>query len=733
MRRPTAPQALLILAGLLAPVFGGYVSSDQTRLDPSAFLGDLGAGQAPVLQHALLALPVFAALVCLLVGRRVQQIPHPYVAMALVFFVGGLAPAVAASSYRAVSVNVWVEWAAYAVAFLACVSGLGRRVGPLALLGAVFAGTAWIAREGALEYLDMRRIDPSWRVFCNWSNPNAAAEMLVLGFFCALGLPSLKERSANLLLGLGVAVGGGLVLGALLLTGSKGGAILALPTGLVVFGLVGGRRHPAMFALAVVVLGLTAVGFLKSLPLLGIGAAAAFVAAALWPQKAALGRMGAAFAFAAMMLLFFSSTTPGAVKTTSASRMSAAADTQDQSSTFRLNLWKSAASLAKERPITGWGLGSYRFESARPGLATATVFAHNSYLQLAAEAGLGALTLFFAFLALWARRALRGSSRLPDAQRLPFAAAVGGVAAILAHCLVDSDLSYFGLGLVFALVLGAATLLAADAVAPEFVPRSSRWVAAGGLVGLWLLFGYLGWGDLAKSEARFAQRRGGGVAAIEGLAGWDGDAAYLWSLAQPEPVEALKRAFAMQPTPKIARRLALYQAQRGEYASAEDSLNRAFYHDPNNLPALYQLIGIRQGAGDAEGAREAARRLLAVEEKPYFKIRSLDQLVPTETYLARVFLAEGEKDPVRKAALLADAARGLRRYAERTVPEVLRAAKADPPQEFAGETLEAARAKTARGAEAARGAALLYRAQGDGKTAGEMDEAAGILAKAVPE
>jgi len=729
-----APQILLILAALLAPIFGGYVLSDQTAVDPANLFGGMGEGQAPVLQHVLLALPVFAAMVVLLLRRRIQQIPYPYVAVFLMLLVGGLSFSVAVTSYRALSLNVWIEWAAYGVAYLAAVSGLGRRVGPLALLGAVFVGTVVIAQIGVLDYLGMRRTDPTWRVFCNWNNPNAAAAMLVLGFLCGLSVPTVRERSVNLLLNVMVTVGGALALTALLLTGSKGGTLLALPTGLVMLGLLGGRRHAALYPVAALVLALSAIGFLKSLPYLGPGAALLFATATLWPARVTIGRLAGAVAFSAFLLTFFSSTTPGKVQTTSAGRLAAAASTQDQSATFRLNLWKSAAKLAEERPVTGWGLGSYRYESARPGLVTLTAFSHNSYLQLAAEAGFGALILFVGFIGVWTRRTFRGSSRLPEAQRLPFAAAVGGVASVLAHCLVDSDLSYFGLGLTFFLVMGAASLLAADAVAPEFVPRNSRYVAATGIAALWLFFAYLGWADLAKSEVRFAQslRQKGDVASLEGLIGWDGDAAYLWAAAQPpgsqEP--AMARAFAIHPTPKFARRLARIRVENGDLTGAAEVLHAGLIRDQLNLAALYQLLQVQQAQGLDDQARATAQRIVDVEQTPYYRIRSLEQIVPTETFQARLVLAKDAKDPREKARLLGDAVDGLCRYAQITAPEIMRAAKIGTT--FAGETPREAREKTTVGANAARTAASLFRQLGDAKRAAEMTKDAIFLDKAIP-
>lgn len=733
-----APQILLILAGFLTPIFGGYVASDQLTVDPSALVASMGEGQAPILQHALIALPVFLALILLLVGRRIQQIPHPTVAVALMLSVGVLAPAVAGSTYRAIATNVWMEWIAYGVAYLACISGLGRRVGPSALLGAVFAGCVWVALRGVIEYGQMRSIDPTWRIFAGWSNPNATAAMLTLGLFCGLAIADIKERLVTLL----TVLGGAFILFAIFLTGSKGATLFAIPVGVVVYALVGdSKRSPVLWAVAIMALPLIALGFLKSW-LLVTAAVMLFMLGGLRGEGRSPSRIWSTFAGGIALVLLLSLSAPKSggssapTGITPGTRIAAASKTQDQSSTFRLNLWKSAVSLAKERPVFGWGLGSYRYESARPGIATATVFAHNTYLQLAAEAGIGALLVFLGFLGLWARRALRGSSRLPDGQRAAFAAAVGGIAAILAHCLVDSDLSYFGLGLAFFLVLGAATLLAADAVAPEFVPQPSRGVAAGGVALLWVLFAYLAWGDLAKSEVRFAQTHGqaGDISSIESIASWDGDAAYLLAAGQPTPEAreaGLKRTFELLPTPKVARALATLQASRGASGIAEATLLRVLPHDRLNLKTLSLLMQIQQQEGLTDRAEETARRIVAVEETDYFKIRSLDEVIPTETYQARIVLAASEKDPAGKAALLADAARGIRQYADITVPEIVRAAKTDPTARYAGESLETAKGKLADGVRAATEAARLFRVLKNETAAQEMDEDVQAFEKAL--
>lgn len=76
---------------------------------------------------------------------------------------------------------------------------------------------------------------------------------------------------------------------------------------------------------------------------------------------------------------------------------------QDASTSARLQLWKSAAEIAKDHPLTGTGWGT--FVSQYPAYrdprenTTAGFYAHNDYLQLAAEGGIPALVLMLGILA----------------------------------------------------------------------------------------------------------------------------------------------------------------------------------------------------------------------------------------------------------------------------------------------------------------------------------------------
>lgn len=107
----------------------------------------------------------------------------------------------------------------------------------------------------------------------------------------------------------------------------------------------------------------------------------------------------------------------------------------DTSSTERILLWKEAVMTIDRNPALGVGLGNYR-ATARPLSAPETPFyAHNLYLDIAAEVGLVGLGLFLT-LFVWAGTIvfrLRWSS--------PWAAPIGGALTLyLTHSLVETAL-----------------------------------------------------------------------------------------------------------------------------------------------------------------------------------------------------------------------------------------------------------------------------------------------------
>lgn len=76
---------------------------------------------------------------------------------------------------------------------------------------------------------------------------------------------------------------------------------------------------------------------------------------------------------------------------------------QDTSTSARLQLWKSAAQMTRDHPITGTGWGTFTaqypaYRDPREN-STAGRYAHNDYIQLAAEGGIPALILMLGILA----------------------------------------------------------------------------------------------------------------------------------------------------------------------------------------------------------------------------------------------------------------------------------------------------------------------------------------------
>jgi tetratricopeptide (TPR) repeat protein len=113
---------------------------------------------------------------------------------------------------------------------------------------------------------------------------------------------------------------------------------------------------------------------------------------------------------------------------------------------FRLDIWRSASQMIAAQPIWGFGPGTFGevYPFYRPGWLwnTTTPFAHNEYLQVAAECGLPVLLLTLLFLAETVRRSLTAFFSFPVFQKVPAKVRAAEVAFYLVvfealHCLVD--------------------------------------------------------------------------------------------------------------------------------------------------------------------------------------------------------------------------------------------------------------------------------------------------------
>ncbi|HRF59528.1 MAG TPA: O-antigen ligase family protein [Fimbriimonadaceae bacterium] len=702
MRRLGAPFALLLVACFLLPVLGG-----QHELGRQAITGGFGAivraaldsSDAVALTQAILGLLFVVPLGIVVWQRRVIPTPSVRIACALLLLLGLLGSSILVSHFKFASTQAWVTWLVYGAAFFATVAVGGRVRGPRLILWAMTAGGGFVGIKGVLEYFTQP--DPSWRIFGGWVNPNALAGMLILLIPIGLALMITEsERKAQIGAGLATAM----MLFALVLTQSKGG-YLALA-----------------IALAVLVALVLAWGGVKRALAIGVPLVLAVAFAAALPSL---------------------KTAPDS-SVTALQRLGAASETQEQSAGFRKLLWESAVKLVQSNP-KGSGVGTFRYVSTKPGLVNSTQLAHQSYLQLAVEASLLAPLLILAIGVFWLFECLRGARTMPTDRNLLRAGVVSAIVASAAHSFIDSDLYYFGIGVLFFSLLGVGLQLAVDGTGPEFVPRRIRQgsvlVCCGLLtVGL-LYFAIVGVlkaqvrGDIAVRRFEALQP---GLESLHDLAGWDGDTQYLWAMytmgnRTPEKrAAALKRAAELAPANVHFRSLAKVQLDLEQTAEAIESLNAVLRNDPNNLPAHRGRIEIYLQTQQPELAREAAQRAIAVESSPAFKVRALPELIPTETYFARRVLAEMTSEPGARIELLEPALAGYTEYRNVTVPRILRVTEIDPSVTFANESRADARGKMEEAVAVATLLATAYDATGQPDKAADARRRGADFGSAVP-
>jgi O-antigen ligase len=669
IRLPSLPILLLALSAFLAPLIGGYVVTETGTAVGGGWLhSPIGSPDAPILNHALISLPMIVGYVLLLLRTTSVQVPTTRLAIAMLGFFAVVGASVAISEFRGYSLVAFLQWTMYGIAFFAAVAIAGRRDGPVWIAGAVATGCSAVAARGLLEYAAIKAVVPQHRIFGGWMNPNALAAILLVGLILALGLMLARRDLLRLLFG-AFAVLIGL---ALLLTQSKGG-LLAWGVGLVAFAvpaILWSRRGERLQRAAAVGVVLIVIA--------GLGMLLAAQQQATPDDPAALARI-------------------------------TATDTQEQSAGFRRLLWQGAGRLVAERPI-GYGIGTYPFESARSGLHTPTQMTHNAFLQLTVEAGPLALVFLLAAGAMWTLQMFRAARRWPSDLNALRAGIFGAVVAVAAHSFIDSDLYYFGIGFCFFLLLGLGLLVGADAVAPEFVSVSARALSIAAVVTFGAALLAFGNADLIRTRLRLAIQEGDGARASAAAAGLMRaapmlpDGPYFAARLEPDPSrrrDLFERAVELGPTARNLRALAREQERAGDSAVAVTTLSRALQRDPHSLLTLRESMEMYARLGDVGRAEEMARRLIAVEETTYFQIRALPELVPTQTFEARLFLAERTGDDREQAWLLREAVEGYVLYARRTVGFLLSlgVAEVELPGEslpIARERLEVARQANAR-------------------------------------
>ena len=638
----------IALGAFLLPLLGGHLSIESGAIEPGANVlrAMLSGEDAPFLTHFLLSLLFFIPFTVTLFTKKISHVVNLRISFWLALFGACVGVSVVVTSFPAVTILNILEWAMMSLAFFSVTLCCGRKQSVIPLNGFI-AGSTLAAILGIMEYGQARLADPGYRIFALQVGPNQAGALFAIGTVLCLVMSLRYDRLPKLALLLA-----GLMQGfALALTQSKG-AILCLPIGLL-FVLVG------LLLLKPAKPGTVLATILCPLILIGLLTATA--------QRSASIQSG----------------------TSIGSRVTNSGGEAVQSAGFRKLLWSSAIELTKERPY-GWGLGSFWYESTRPGKVTQTTLAHQTFLQLACEASPVAPVALIAFLGAVVIWGLRGIKTLSKESQVFLVSLLGALAVAIAHNFIDSDMYIYGLGSAVFLFCGAFTASSSDSQAPEFVFALPKFAFAATAILLIPLCISVGAAELFRAQARgalYANDRPGMIAAANAALSVtlaDGQAYALKALAQPDETDLIAAAH-LHPSPKSYRALAEFYLNNNKPQECFRALNHALERDPNNPGALKKFMEAAEKFDDLELARSKAEALVATETTTYFTVRSQPEFIPTQTYVARLFLAKTSKDDEAKARYLIDAIKGFIEYRDITGPVLKRNLAIMPNGNFAGE------------------------------------------------
>lgn len=704
---------LLLLACFSAPTIGGQLPLDvgsEPFSIPGFILNMFGQGQSALPSHFLIGgLAILSAIVSF-ADRKVIIVPNPRTAVLVALFFGTTVYAALISGNKGLAYPMLCEWLSFALAFFATINAVGRQRRVIGVLVAFIAGAVIVSVQGVLEYQAMKSVDPTWRIYGGWIQPNAFGSDMALALVLCTGLVLLSERLYAIAAGLATLP----IATSLLLTQSRGSVVSYLAGWLILVVLalawLPGRAKVASLGRLGLCLALVFGLFF------GLRNQAKPVAAP--PAKiSATGHSG-------HILLAQDQTVAKA-----GDRLTNVGSTSSQSVGFRRNLWVTAIDLVKLNPL-GYGFGGFFSHSAQPGLTTATQFAHNTLLQLAVEGSPVAALSLLALLGAWAWGLLSSAKKFDEHTKILRAAIFAAVICIGVDSLGESNLYLYGIGLIFFVLLGAGTQASADCSSPEFAHPATKRI---GLVTSAVVvcgLGFFAYLDSLKSDARFdvaehkPEEAKGAVATLKSLAPFDGEVHNVAMKAATDPATMVQEAALyseLKPTVQSLRTYANIAQRADENGKAAVAYKQALVLDPNNLFCYRDYLQFLIKTNTDE-ANRIAHRMIEIEDTTYFKVRSIPEFVPTETSYARVYLAQSAS-PKDAIALLEPVRQMYKNYQAQTLPQVK--IMATHQIRFVSDDLKIAADKMKQGAEACKRLAKAYRdagRSGDGTTA-EADAA----------
>jgi len=567
------------------------------------------AGKLFAWQTMLVALVVLITAILFLVGLlgKFQRAKLGVVDYALIGALVWAAVSMTQTVYLHASLLALVQLLSYFMAFWLARTLLDQRPWQQAAVGAILIGGLVSAVWGLNEYVRTAAVSgqTTWRIYGPFFNPNLLAGYLLIALPLAVAVVWWNRTEADSPVKPLLTIASGFVMllmaAALLLTGSKGGLVAAAVV-IVVLAFTLPRRgtHLARRVrwLTIVVL------------VVGIGVA----------------------------LL----TPPLRV------RILSAFTTQRRSAAFRYYTWVATTQMIGQRPLLGFGPGSYEYVQPQFAIAGFTRAAHQTLLQIAAETGLPSLVLLLVGLSAITIELSRRTRRAPPGQRLLAAAALAAFAGFWMHNLIDYSWYVPAVGVTVWMLVGMAL---ADEPQPEVIEEAPSWLKASRiaaiavlLIGGWLLTRGLHSQALA-AQAEELLREGIPTAAVARIRRavaldpldsdhYDNLAAFLAAQAEvagrsklQEAIATQRHAIALAPTQaSLHRKLAYLYAQVGDLLPAIAAAQKAVQLYPNYTKGWITLAELQATSGDAEAALVSYRRVTELYFSPVREYAAIGEL-----------------------------------------------------------------------------------------------------------
>lgn len=638
-------------------------------LGVGVFASPLFAGKLSPIASLCIQLLVLVAAILWVVGSYRKgriMLPGPYViGSAALFFVLLVFSLIDSISINR-SLHELANQASYLLVFMMIAGMRGRRRAVYGILGMLALSSLVVSAIGLSEY-GINRVAgiSNWRTFSTFFNPDFLAGFMSIVLPISLGWYLSETSGAVAILGY---VWVALTAGSILVSGSRLGAA-CMAVGITVFGLLtilsGSIRRVQVMR-----------GVLLVLP-------AVFVLFALGePLLARVPNMEA----------------------------------QAHSGRFRVYTWKGTSDMAKAHPINGTGIGTFDLGYGKYALVGYTNLAHNSYLQIAAEAGPVSAAVFIlllgfsavpAALSVTRNKGMKGKEGTSESaaawmpeRKLIICGLLGGVVASLARNMVDSDWYVTAIGLSFWVVLGSAVALAeaSDGISA----RVLRWgfglalagigalavVVLGMLVSDWHADrgeALLAEGDVygAESAYQVAARANPLNSEVHRRLGWtyvarayaEGDKTYI-DLA----IRELKTAAKQEPTSgKNFYQLGRIYERFPDKGNAVWSFEKAVERDPLNPRYLLFLARAYEDSKRDGKAVRIWKKMADVERSPYGRVRAMPEFVEPEYIFAhealgRYYERKGDLHSARKEYRVA--LKRIKEYQEslKSTREILEAA-----------------------------------------------------------